>query len=70
MAFQIVGEDTEVLMELAEEAIAAHRGHPRPGATCETRHAEAQQELHIEPDRDLASALRHLARTRWPRWWA
>jgi len=54
VAFQLVGEDTEVLMGLAEEAIL--RIESIPGLVdIETRHAEAQQELHIEPDRDLAA---------------
>jgi HAE1 family hydrophobic/amphiphilic exporter-1 len=53
VAFQIVGEDTEVLMHLAESAIL--KIETIPGLVdVETRHAEAQQELHIEPDRDLA----------------
>ena len=54
VAFQIVGEDTEVLMQLAEAAIL--KVETIPGLVdVETRHAEAQQELHIEPDRDLAN---------------
>jgi HAE1 family hydrophobic/amphiphilic exporter-1 len=54
VAFQIVGEDTEVLMALAETAI--QKIETIPGLIdVETRHAEAQQELHIEPDRDLAN---------------
>jgi hydrophobic/amphiphilic exporter-1 (mainly G- bacteria), HAE1 family len=54
VAFQIVGDDTEVLMRLAEEAIL--RMEDIPGLMdIQTRHAEAQQELHIEPDRELAS---------------
>jgi HAE1 family hydrophobic/amphiphilic exporter-1 len=52
IAFQLVGEDTEVLMRLAEEA--RERVGAIPGmADVEARHQEAQQELHIEPDRDL-----------------
>ncbi len=54
VAFQLVGEDTEVLMALAEAAIL--RIATIPGLVdVETRHAEAQQELHIVPDRDLAA---------------
>ncbi len=54
VAFQLVGEDTEVLMGLAETAIL--KIETIPGLIdVETRHAEAQQELHIEPDRDLAA---------------
>ena len=54
VAFQLVGEDTQVLMELAEAAIL--KIETIPGLIdVETRHAEAQQELHIEPDRDLAA---------------
>ena len=54
VAFQIVGDDTETLMGLAEEAIA--RMEVIPGLLdVQTRHAEAQTELHIEPDRDLAA---------------
>jgi HAE1 family hydrophobic/amphiphilic exporter-1 len=54
VAFQLVGEDTEVLMHLAETAIL--KIETIPGLIdVETRHAEAQQELHIEPDRDLAN---------------
>jgi HAE1 family hydrophobic/amphiphilic exporter-1 len=54
VAFQIVGEDTEVLMGLAGRAI--ERLEAIPGLLdVQTRHAEAQQELHIEPDRDLAA---------------
>ncbi len=53
VAFQLVGDDTETLIGLAEEAMA--RLEDVPGFTrVETRHQEAQQELHIEPDRDLA----------------
>jgi HAE1 family hydrophobic/amphiphilic exporter-1 len=54
VAFQIVGDDTETLMGLAEEAIERLEGIPGL-LDVQTRHAEAQQELHIEPDRDLAS---------------
>jgi len=55
VAFQLVGDDTETLFGLAEEAIA--RVSAIPGLTqVETRQQEAQQELHIEPDRDLAAA--------------
>ena len=54
VAFQLVGEDTQVLMEMAEAAIL--KIETIPGLIdVETRHAEAQQELHIEPDRDLAA---------------
>ena len=54
VAFQIVGDDTEVLMHLAEQAI--ERIETIPGLKdVQTRHAEAKQELHIEPDRDLAA---------------
>ncbi|MCP4573915.1 MAG: efflux RND transporter permease subunit [bacterium] len=53
VAFQIVGEDTETLMLLAEQAI--EHIEQIPGLyDVQTRHAEARQELHIEPDRDLA----------------
>ncbi|HPF69704.1 MAG TPA: efflux RND transporter permease subunit, partial [Candidatus Krumholzibacteria bacterium] len=54
LAFQIVGDDTEVLMGLADRAIEGLQGIPGL-LDVQTRHAEAQQELHIEPDRDLAS---------------
>jgi HAE1 family hydrophobic/amphiphilic exporter-1 len=54
VAFQIVGDDTGVLLDLAEKAIK--RLEAIPGlADVEARHQEAQQELHIEPDRDLVS---------------
>lgn len=54
LAFQIVGDDTGVLLELAEEAIA--RLEAIPGLMqVEARHQEAQQELHIVPDRDLVN---------------
>jgi len=54
VAFQLVGEDTETLLELAEEAIL--RVEAIPGLTnVESRHNEAQQEMHITPDRDLVS---------------
>ena len=54
VAFQIVGDDTEVLMSLAEQAI--ERIETIPGLKdVQTRHAEAQQELHIVPDRDLVA---------------
>lgn len=54
VAFQIVGEDTEVLMRLADEAVA--RLETVPGLSeAQARRAEARQELHIEPDRDLAA---------------
>ncbi|MBC8424698.1 efflux RND transporter permease subunit [bacterium] len=54
IGFQIVGDDTEVLMQLAEEAV--RRVEAIPGLmNVETRHQEAQQELHIEPDRDLVA---------------
>ncbi len=54
IGFQIVGDDTETLMQLAEEAVervSAIPGLRNVGA----RHSEAQTELHIEPDRDLVS---------------
>lgn len=55
VAFQIVGDDTETLFALAEQAI--ERVSEIPGLSqVETRHQEAQQELHVEPDRDLAAA--------------
>jgi len=54
VAFQIVGDDTEVLMRLAEEAIEHIEAIPGL-KDVQTRHAEAQQELHIEPDRELAA---------------
>ena len=54
VAFQLVGEDTGVLLALAEEAI--ERVEAIPGLTnVDTRHQEARQELHIQPDRDLIS---------------
>lgn len=54
VAFQIVGEDTEVLMRLADEAV--ERLEAVPGLVePQARRAEARQELHIEPDRDLAA---------------
>jgi hydrophobic/amphiphilic exporter-1 (mainly G- bacteria), HAE1 family len=54
IAFQIVGDDTELLMSMAEEAI--ERLEAISGLRdVETRHAEAQQEMHIEPNRNLAS---------------
>jgi len=54
VAFQLVGDDTEVLMRLSEQAI--ERIEAIPGLVdVEARHQEAQQELHIEPDRDLVS---------------
>ncbi|PJA74937.1 hypothetical protein CO151_08335 [bacterium CG_4_9_14_3_um_filter_65_15] len=54
VAFQLVGDDTETLLKLAEEAIT--RVEAIPGlSNVETRHQEAQQELHIQPDRDLMS---------------
>jgi len=54
VAFQIVGDDTEVLSALAERAI--ERIGAIPGLVdVQTQHDEAQQELHIQPDRDLAS---------------
>ena len=54
VAFQLVGDDTETLISLAEEAML--RLEDVPGLSrVETRHQEAQMELHIEPDRDLAS---------------
>jgi HAE1 family hydrophobic/amphiphilic exporter-1 len=54
LAFQLVGDDTGVLLELAEEAVA--RLEAIPGLVqVEARHQEAQQELHIQPDRDLVN---------------
>jgi len=54
VGFQLVGDDTEVLMGLAEEAV--RRVEVIPGLmNVETRHQEAQLEMHIEPDRDLVS---------------
>jgi HAE1 family hydrophobic/amphiphilic exporter-1 len=54
VAFQLVGEDTEVLMRLSEQAI--NRLQAIPGLVdVESRHNEAQAELHIEPDRDLVA---------------
>jgi len=54
VAFQLVGEDTEVLMRLSAEAI--NRIQTIPGLKdVDSRHNEARTELHIEPDRDLAS---------------
>ncbi|MCB1184681.1 efflux RND transporter permease subunit, partial [bacterium] len=54
VAFQIVGDDTEVLMGLSEEAIERLQGVPGL-LDVEARHNEAQTELHIEPDRELVS---------------
>jgi HAE1 family hydrophobic/amphiphilic exporter-1 len=54
IAFQIVGEDSEVLGELAEEAkrrISEIPGLLDPFSSSE----EGQQELHVELDRDLAA---------------
>ena len=54
VAFQIVGDDSEVLAHLAEEAkerLANIPGLLRPFAGTD----EGQSELHIEPDRDLAT---------------
>ncbi len=54
VAFQLVGEDTGVLLDLAAQAI--QRLEAIPGlSNVDTRHQEAQQELHIQPDRDLIS---------------
>ena len=54
VAFQLVGDDTETMIALAEEAML--RLEDVSGLSrVETRHQEAQMELHIEPDRDLAS---------------
>jgi hydrophobic/amphiphilic exporter-1 (mainly G- bacteria), HAE1 family len=54
LAFQIVGEDTEVLMQLAEEAV--QRVAAVPGLLdVGSREQAAQQELHIEPDRELVA---------------
>ena len=53
VAFQIVGDDSEVLARLAEEAkerLAGIPGLVRPFAGMD----EARSELHVEPDRDLA----------------
>jgi HAE1 family hydrophobic/amphiphilic exporter-1 len=54
VGFQIVGEDTETLMALSEEAIFRLGGIPGL-LDIETRHSEAQQELHVQPDRELAA---------------
>jgi hydrophobic/amphiphilic exporter-1 (mainly G- bacteria), HAE1 family len=54
LAFQLIGEDTETLMTLSEEAIERIRVIPGI-VSVEARHQEAQQELYIEPDRDLVS---------------
>ncbi len=54
IAFQLVGDDTQVLLGLAEEAMERMRGIPGL-SNVESRHSEAQQELHIQPDRDLMS---------------
>ena len=54
VAFQLVGEDTEVLMALAETAMERVRAIPGL-VEVEARHQEAQQELYVEPDRDLAA---------------
>ena len=54
IAFQIVGDDTGVLLELADQAterLARIDGIINP----EARTQEAQQELHIEPNRDLVT---------------
>ena len=54
VAFQLVGDDTETLMRLSEEAV--QRVSDVPGLfDVQARHSEAQQELHIRPDRDLVS---------------
>jgi hydrophobic/amphiphilic exporter-1 (mainly G- bacteria), HAE1 family len=54
VAFQLVGEDTEVLLGLSEQAI--ERIATIPGLMdVQARHSEAQQELHIEPNRDLVA---------------
>ncbi|MFH2051955.1 MAG: efflux RND transporter permease subunit, partial [bacterium] len=54
IAFQLVGDDTAVLLGLAEEAMERLRAIPGL-SNVESRHNEAQQELHIQPDRDLMS---------------
>jgi HAE1 family hydrophobic/amphiphilic exporter-1 len=54
VAFQIIGDDSEVLARLAEDAkgrMANIPGLVRPFAGME----EGQAELHVEPDRDLAT---------------
>jgi HAE1 family hydrophobic/amphiphilic exporter-1 len=54
VAFQIVGEDSEVLARLAEEAkrrLSTIPGLQEPWASTE----QGQQELHIELDRDLTA---------------
>ena len=54
VAFQIVGDDSETLAQLAEEAkerLANIPGLIRPFAGTD----EGQSELHIEPNRDLAT---------------
>lgn len=54
LSFNLVGDDTETLMRLADEAIA--RLEVIPGLrNVQTRNSDAQQELHIAPDRDLGT---------------
>ncbi|MFH1754658.1 MAG: efflux RND transporter permease subunit [Candidatus Latescibacterota bacterium] len=54
VAFQIVGEDSEVLSVLAEEA--KRRLEEVPGLVdAFSSHEQGQQELHVELDRDLAA---------------
>lgn len=54
IAFQIVGEDSEVLARLAEEARRRLEGIPGLGETFSSNE-EGGQELHVELDRELAS---------------
>jgi len=54
VAFQIVGDDTETLMALSEEAILRLDGIPGL-LDIETRHSEAQMEIHVQPNPDLAA---------------
>ncbi|MBI4719709.1 MAG: efflux RND transporter permease subunit, partial [Chitinivibrionia bacterium] len=54
IAFQLVGEDSEVLAELAETAKARLEELPRPVPPF-TSNDEGHQELHIELNRDLSA---------------
>ena len=54
IGFQIVGEDSETLLRLADAAV--ERVAAIPGLiNVETRQQEAQAELYVEPDRDLVA---------------
>ena len=54
VGFQIVGDDTETLMALADEAI--ERVAAIPGLNdVQARHSEAKTEMHITPNRELAA---------------